>query len=104
MNTSILKCADHLEPGAIPNMTKTLESMTAKGTLQDVAIAGAIKERAPLFQFTNTIGSFLRMNLGHAPVVQKLPAAHRIAKMRAPIIRSVDIRHRRRNTTLSHDG
>ena len=85
-------------------MTETLERVSAECSLQDVAGACAIKQRAPLFQLANAFRRFLRMNLGHAPVVQKLAAAHRVAKMGAPIVGRIDIRHRRGDTAFGHDG
>src|SRR6267142_801308 len=104
MNAAILKGAYHLETGAIANMTKTLESMTAKCSLQNLPVAGSVEHRSPLFQFANSIWRLLRMNVGHPPVVQKLPAAHRVAKMRAPIVRFVHIRNRCGDAAFSHDS
>src|SRR6266404_276022 len=104
MNAAILKGTYHLETGAIANMTKTLESMTAKCSLQNLSIAGSIEHRSPLFQLANSIWRLLRMNVGHPPVVQKLPAAHRVAKMRAPIVRLVHIRNRCGDAAFSHDS
>src|SRR6266851_7978880 len=104
MNAAILKGTYHLETGAIANMTKTLESMTAKCSLQNLSVAGSIEHRSPLFQLANSIWGLLRMNLSHPPVVQKLPAAHRIAKMRAPIVRLVYIGNRCSDAAFSHDS
>ena len=44
------------------------------------------------------------MKLCHAPVIQKLSAAHCIAEMRLPAVGSVNIRHRRRNAAFGHHG
>src|SRR5258708_5507123 len=104
MNTAILKGAYHLETSAIANMTKALESMTAKSSLQNLSLAGSIEYRSPLFQLANSIWGLLRMNLGHPPVVQKLPAAHRVPKMRAPIVRFVHICNGCGDAAFSHDS
>src|SRR6266850_2095909 len=104
MNAAILKGAYHLETGAITNMTKTLESMTAKSSLQNLSVAGSIEHRSPLFQLANSVWGLLRMNVGHPPVVQKLPATHRVAKMRAPIVRLVHIGNRCGDAAFSHDS
>src|SRR6267378_6437736 len=104
MNAAILKGAYHLETGAIANMTKTLESMTAKCSLQNLSVAGSIEHRSPLLQLAHSIWRLLRMNVGHPPVVQKLPAAHCVAKMRAPIISLVHIGNRSGDAAFSHDG
>jgi hypothetical protein len=42
--------------------------------------------------------------LGHAPIVEKLPTAHRVAKVGAPVVCLVNIGHRRRDPTFGHDG
>ena len=83
-------------------MAETFEGVTAESTLQNVSVRGSIEERAPLFQLAHAFRRFLRMNLGHAPVVQKLAAAHRVAKMRAPVIGRIDVSHGRRDAALSH--
>ena len=44
------------------------------------------------------------MNLGHAPVIQKLSATYGVAKMSPPIISHIDIGHRRRDAAFSHYG
>ena len=102
MHAAILKSPNHLQSGAIADVTEPFESMTAKSALQDVAIVGSVEKRAPLFQFSNPLRRFLRVNLGHAPVVQKFAAAHCVPKMRAPIILPVDVGHRCRDATFSH--
>src|SRR6266850_2086251 len=104
MNAAILKGAYHLEAGAIANMTKTFEGMTAKSSLQNLSVAGSIEHGSPLFQLANSIWRLLRMNMGHPPVVQKLPAAHRVAKMGAPIVRFVHIGNRCGDAAFSHDS
>src|SRR5437660_1770089 len=93
MHAAVLERANHLEPGAIADVTKALEGMSAKGALQDLTITRAIKKRSPLFEFTHALRRLLGMNLGHAPVVEKLAAAHRVAKMRAPVVSRVNVGH-----------
>src|ERR1044071_8880136 len=104
MNTPVLQGADHFEAGAVADVTESLEGVPPKRSLQDVAITGAVKQRAPLLQLMDPLWSLLRMNLGHAPVVQKLAAAHRVAEVRAPIIGPIYVGHRGRNSAFSHDS
>ena len=59
LHAAILQRADHLQAGAVANVAKTLKGMAAEGALQDVAIRGAIKKRAPLLQFANAFRRFL---------------------------------------------
>ncbi len=44
------------------------------------------------------------MKLGHAPIVEKFSAAHRIAKMRFPIVRGIHVGHCRSDAAFRHDG
>src|SRR6267142_4351389 len=104
MNAAILKRPYHLETGAIADMTKPLESMPAKSSLKNFSVAGSIEHGSPLFQLANSIWGLLRMNVGHPPVIQKLSAAHRVAKMRAPIVRFVHIGNRCGDAAFSHDS
>src|SRR5687767_6745759 len=102
MNAAILQRANHLQPSAIADVAESFVGVSAKCTLQNVAAAGAIEQRTPLFQLTYTIRRLPRVNLGHAPAVQKLSAAHRVAKVRAPVVSRIDVSHRGGNTTFSH--
>src|SRR5262249_41474063 len=42
--------------------------------------------------------------LGHAPVVQHLAAAHRVAEVDLPVVLGPDVAHRRGDAALGHDG
>ncbi len=72
--------------------------------LENVAGFRAIEERPPLFEFADAIGRFLGVKLGHAPVVQKLSAAHGVAKMRFPVVGRVHVGHRGGDAAFGHDG
>jgi hypothetical protein len=84
-------------------MTEPFECVATKSALQNISIGGPVKKRAPLFQFPNALWRLLRVNLRHTPIVQKFAAAHCVAKVRSPIIGPVNVGHRRRDATLSHD-
>src|SRR5207244_7898391 len=83
-HTAILECADHLQARAVTDVAEAFEGVAAEGALQDLTLLGAVKKRAPLLQLAYAVGRFLRMKLSHAPVVDQLSAAHRIAEVRAP--------------------
>ena len=78
--------------------------MPAKSTLQDSPIIGTIEERAPLLQFAHAIGRLLRVKLCHTPIIEKLPAAHGVTEVGAPVVSRVHITHGRSNPALGHDG
>jgi len=85
-------------------MTEAAEGVAAEGTLQDLPVLGAIEERSPLLELAHAFGSFLRVQLRHAPVVEQLAAAHGVAKMSAPVVGGVDVGHRRCDSAFRHDG
>jgi hypothetical protein len=60
--------------------------MATKSTLKNLTVLSPIEERSPLFEFPHALRRFLRMNLGHAPVIQELAATHGVAKMGAPVV------------------
>ena len=104
MDAMILQRTDHLQAGAIANMRQPGIAMPAKIALQNAAIAGAIEQRAPGFEFAHTGRSFLGMQLRHAPVIQVLTAAHGVGKVNAPAVSIVHICHGRGYSTLRHYG
>ena len=78
--------------------------MAAKVSLKDLAVFRAIENRSPGFELANAVRRFLCMQLGHAPVVNILSAAHRVGKMHLPIVAVIDVRKRRGHSPLGHHG
>src|SRR5712664_3276660 len=58
LHATVLKSANHFETRAIAHVTKAFEGVAAKGALQDVAVFGAVKQGAPLFELADAVGSF----------------------------------------------
>ena len=71
-------------------------------SLQNSAVFCAIKNGAPRFELAHAIGRFFRVQLGHAPLVDILAAAHGIGEVHFPIVAFIDIGQRRRNSTFGH--
>jgi hypothetical protein len=44
------------------------------------------------------------VQLGHAPIVEILSAAHGVGEMHAPVVAIVDVPHGRGHSALGHDG
>src|SRR5262249_21780340 len=93
-DAAILKRSNGFEAGAIADVAKAFEGVAAKGGLENVAGGSAIEERAPLFKFADAVGSFLRVKLGHAPVVDEFSPTHRVGEVGAPVVRLINVRHR----------
>ncbi len=99
----ILQRADHLEAGAVADVREARIAMAAEIALQDAAVLGAIEQRAPGFQFAHAVRRFLGVQLGHAPVVEVLAAAHGVGEMDAPVVAIVHVGHGGRDAAFGHD-
>jgi len=100
----VLEGANHLQAGAIADMRQPRIFVTAKVSLQNPPVLGAVEECAPCFEFAHAFGRFFGVQLRHAPVVEVLAAAHGIGEMNAPVIAIVDVGQSRGNATLGHDS
>ena len=104
LHAAILQRSNHFQAGAVADVAETLVRVAAESALQNRALIGAVEESAPLFEFADTIGSFLRMKLRHAPIIQKFSAAHGVAEMRLPAVVGVHIAHGCGDAAFGHDG
>ena len=99
----ILQRADHLEAGAIADVGEARVAMAAEIALEDPPVLGAIEHGAPGLELADAIGRFPGVQLGHAPVVDVLAAAHRVGEVHLPVVAVVDVAERRRHAALGHD-
>ena len=104
MNAVILQRANHLEAGAIADVREARIAVAAEVALEDPAVGRAIEHRAPGFELAHAIGRFLRVELGHPPVVDVLAAAHRVGEVHFPAVAIVDVGQRRGHAAFGHDG
>ena len=100
----VLQRADQLEAGAVADVREARIAVAAEVALEDAAVGRAIEHRAPGFELADAIGRFLRVELGHAPVVDVLAAAHRVGEVHLPAVAVVVVRHRRGHAAFGHDG
>ena len=99
----ILQRADHLEAGAIADVREPRIAMAAEVALEDPAVLRAVEDRAPGLELADAIRRLLRVQLGHAPVVHVLAAAHRVGEVHLPAVAVVDVGERRRDAPFGHD-
>ena len=100
----VLQRADHLEAGAIADVRQARILVAAEIALEDAAVGRAIEQRAPGLELAHAIGRFLRVQLGHPPVVHVLAAAHRVGEVHLPAVAVVDVGERRRDAAFRHHG
>jgi hypothetical protein len=79
-------------------------AVAAEVALADQPVGSAVEQRAPVLELAHPVGRFLGVQLGHAPVVEHLPAAHGVAEVHPPVVLGPRVRHRRRDAALGHDG
>ena len=99
----LLQRADHLQAGAVADVRQPRIAMPAEVALQDQAVLGAVEQRAPLLELEDAIRRFLGVDLGHAPVVQQLAAAHRVAEVDLPVVLFPHVGQRRGDAAFGHD-
>ena len=101
---TVLHRAQHLEPGAVADVRETCVAVAAEVALQDPPVGRAVEQRSPLFELEDAIRRLHRMELGHAPVVQHLAAAHRVAEMDLPVVLRPDVAECRGDAAFGHHG
>ena len=98
----ILERADEFEAGAVADVREPRVLVPAEVPLEDFAVGRAVEHRAPLFEFAHAVRGFARVKFGHAPVVDVLPAAHRIGEVDLPVVAGIDVGERRRDPAFGH--
>src|SRR5262249_57598717 len=101
MHTMVLQCADHLQSGAIADVSEPWITMSTEISLEDAPVFCAIKNGAPGFELAHSIGRFLRVQFCHSPLIDVLTAAHGIGEVHLPIVAFIDVGQRRCDSALS---
>ena len=77
----VLEGPDHLQAGAVADVGQAGEAVAAEVALEDAAVVGAVEQAPPLLQLVDPVGHLLGVELGHAPAVEHLAAAHGVAEV-----------------------
>ena len=78
--------------------------MTAEVALQDPPVRGAVEKCPPVPRARDSVGRLLGVELGHAPVVEHLAAAHRVAEVDLPVVLGPDVAQRGGDPAFGHHG
>ncbi len=100
----LLQGTDQLEPRPVAHVGQAGEPVSPEVALQDTTVRGPVEQCAPPLELVDPVGCLLGMDLGHAPVVEHLAAAHRVAEVHLPVVLGPDIAHGRGRATLGHNG
>ena len=100
----VLQRPDHLQAGPVAHVGEPGILVPAEVALEDPAVGGAVEQRAPRLQLADPVRRLLRVQLGHAPVVDVLAAAHGVGEVHLPVVAVVHVRQRRRDPALGHHG
>ena len=98
----ILKRADHLQARPVAHVREARITVAAEVALQDPPVLGAVEERAPGLQLPDPVRRLLGVQLGHAPVVHVLAAAHRVGEVHLPVVALVDVGECRGDSAFGH--
>src|SRR5437588_728111 len=82
----LLERPDHLEAGAVAHVGEARVAVAAEVPLEDPPVRGPIEEGPPALQLEDPLRRLLGVQLGHAPVVQHLAAAHGVAEVDLPVV------------------
>src|SRR5215468_1013041 len=72
MNSMVLQCADHLQPGAIADVSEPRITMSTEISLENASVFCAIEHCAPCLELAHAVGRFLRVQFSHAPLMCEL--------------------------------
>src|SRR5689334_20664108 len=78
MNAVVLQGADHFQAGAVPHMRQAWIPVPAEVALENAPVLSSIKNGSPGLQLAHPRRGFFGVQFRHAPIVNVLPAAHRI--------------------------
>jgi hypothetical protein len=102
MNPMILKRSNHLESGPVAHVRETRILVAAEIALQNPSVLRPIEPRPPGFQLSYALRRFPGMQLRHSPIVDVLPAAHRVGEMYLPVVAVVHIGERGGDPAFRH--
>jgi hypothetical protein len=98
----LLQGADQFQAGAVTDVREPRVLVPPEVALADLAVLGAVEQRAVGLQLPDAVRRLLGVQLGHPPVVQELPAAHRVAEVDLPVVLRVHVAHGSRRAALGH--
>src|SRR5262249_24072552 len=100
----LLQCTNHFQTGAVADVGQARVAMAAEVALQNATVRGAVKQRPPVLQLEDKVRRFLGVQLGHAPVIEHLAAAHGVAEVHLPAVLWVDVSEGCGDAPFGHDG
>ena len=99
----LLEGPDELEAGPVADMGQPGVAVATEVTLEDQAVLGPVEQGPPVLELADPVGGLLGVELGHAPVVEHLAAAHGVAEVDLPAVLVVDVAEGGGHATLGHD-
>src|ERR1700710_1455692 len=80
----LLQGTDQLQARAVTDVRQPRVLMATEIALADLAVLGAVEQCTVSLQFPYPLRRFLRVQLGHPPVVEELAPPHGVPKMNLP--------------------
>jgi len=91
-------------PRPVTDVRQPGVGVPAEVPLADLAVLGAVEQRAVGLQLPDPVRGLLGVQLGHPPVVQELAAAHGVAEVHLPVVIAVRVAHGGGDAALGHHG
>ena len=98
----VLKRTDHFQARPVTDMCQAGVGVATEIPLVESTFASAVEDSTPFLEFPDPFGSFLRVKLGHAVLVEVLAALHGVAEMCLPAVPVVGAGQSGGNTALGH--
>ena len=100
----LLQRPDHLQAGPVADVRQPRVLVPAEVPLADLAVLGPVEQRAPGLQLPHPVRGLVGVQFGHPPVVQELPAAHRVTEVHLGVVARIGVAHGRGRAALGHHG
>jgi hypothetical protein len=89
-------------PISVADVGQTGEPVAPEVALEDQPVLGPIEQGSPVLELADPVGGLLGMELGHAPVVEHLAAAHGVPEVDLPAVIGVHVAQCRGHASLGH--
>ena len=104
VDAMVLQGPDHLQPGPVTDVREARIAVAAVVALQEPPVGCPVEDGAPRLELAHPVGCLLRVDLRHPPVVQILPAPHRVGEVGFPGIPVVHVGEGGRHPPFGHHG
>ena len=104
VDTTFLEGPNEFETRRIANVGQPWEGVAAKVSLIDEVVWCSVEHSTPLFEFTDSVWGFLRVEFSHSPVCEPLTSLHGVVEVDFPTVARICILEGCCTAPFRHDG